>query len=270
MPALSEDQGTYKFEGAPDMTGPLAQSGALIINADDWGRDTFTTERILECFKAGGVSSASAMVFMEDSERAADLAKEAKIDVGLHLNLTTGFSKPKTSKLAEYQQRLAKYLRRNRLAPVIFHPGLTRCFEYVVSTQIDEFERLHDAKPIRIDGHHHMHLCANVLMARLLPEGTIVRRNFSFRPGEKSFANRSWRKAVDSMLARRHRLTDFFFSLPPMDLGRLQSIFGLASQSIVELETHPVNSEEYALLTSEAISKWSSMVKLSSFSRALT
>src|ERR1700758_5164513 len=47
-------------------------SGILIINADDWGRDHETTQRILECTLRGTVSSASAMVFMEDSERAAE------------------------------------------------------------------------------------------------------------------------------------------------------------------------------------------------------
>jgi predicted glycoside hydrolase/deacetylase ChbG (UPF0249 family) len=207
------------------------------------------------------------MLFMEDSERAARIAQEMKVDAGLHLNLTTAFSKPKNARLAEYQQRLAQYLRGHRLAPVVFHPGLVRCFDYVVSAQLDEFRRLYDNEPVRIDGHHHMHLCANVLIGRLLPKGTIVRRNFSFGRGEKSLANRSWRTIVDSMLARRHRLTDFFFSLPPLSPSRLQEILFLASKSIVEVETHPVNSEEHAFLTSGRISQWGSAVEFSSFSR---
>jgi chitin disaccharide deacetylase len=243
-------------------------SGVLIINADDWGRDSLNTDRTLDCIRVGTVSSVSAMVFMEDSERAARMAQEMNIDVGLHLNLTTAFTSPKNPGLAEQQLRLVRYLRGHRLAPVIFHPGLVRCFDYVVSAQLDEFRRLYDREPARIDGHHHMHLCANVLMGRLLPKGTIVRRNFSFGPGEKSLANRSWRKLVDSMLARRHRLTDFFFSLPPMNQGRLQAILSLASKSIVELETHPVDSEEYAFLTSGSIPQWGNTVLFSSFSRS--
>src|SRR5713226_8748086 len=47
------------------------QAGILIINADDWGQDHETTERISDCIVCRSVSSASAMVFMEDSERAA-------------------------------------------------------------------------------------------------------------------------------------------------------------------------------------------------------
>ena len=107
----------------------------------------------------------SAMVFMEDSERGAALAGEQGIDAGLHLNFTTPFSAcgvPST--LGDHQRRLARYLRRHRFAPTVFHPGLTRSFEYVVSAQLDEFRRLYGAEPDRIDGHHHMHLCANVLV----------------------------------------------------------------------------------------------------------
>jgi hypothetical protein len=198
------------------------------------------------------------MVFMEDSEKAAFLAQDRGIDAGLHLNLTTSFSASRCpGPLVEHQQRLARYLARRRLAQAIFHPGLTRSFQYVVSAQLDEFRRLYGRLPDRIDGHHHMHLCANVVLAKLLPAGTIVRRNFSFQSGEKSLYNRLYRHVVDRMLARRHRLTDFFFSLPPLQPAeRLRRIFSLARQSVVELETHPVNPEEYRFLAGGEIFRW--------------
>jgi predicted glycoside hydrolase/deacetylase ChbG (UPF0249 family) len=69
----------------------VVSSGALIINADDWGRSRETTDRTLECWERGSISSVSAMVFMEDSVRAAALARERGIDTGLHLNFTTPF-----------------------------------------------------------------------------------------------------------------------------------------------------------------------------------
>lgn len=236
----------------------MQAGGALIINADDWGRNHETTERIHECVVRGTVSSVSAMVFMEDSERAATVALERVIDAGLHLNLTTAFSAARCpSSLAQRQQELAKHLRRHRLSQIMFHPALARSFEYVVSAQLDEFSRLYGASPARIDGHHHMHLCANVLLGKLLPAGTIVRRNFSFQPGEKSLYNRLYRQVVDSKLARRHRLTDYFFSLAPLDPpGRLQRIFSLARQSVVEVETHPVNADEYRFLMGDDILRW--------------
>jgi predicted glycoside hydrolase/deacetylase ChbG (UPF0249 family) len=139
----------------------------------------------------------------------------------------------------------------------MFYPALIRSFDYVVSAQLDEFSRLYGAAPARIDGHHHMHLCSNVLLGKLLPAGTIVRRNFSFQAGEKSFYNRLYRQVVDRKLARRHRLTDYFFSLAPLDPPeRLRKIFSLARQSVVEVETHPVNADEYRFLMGDDILRW--------------
>ena len=60
---------------------------------------------------------------------------------------------------------------------------------------------------------------------------------------------RLYRQVVDRMLARRHHLTDFFFSLPPLEpRSRLDRIFSLAKTSVVELETHPVMPDEYKFL----------------------
>ena len=94
------------------------------------------TDCSLKCVLAGAVSSVSAMVFMEDSERAAAIAQERGIDVGIHLNFTTPFSEASTpSRLAQHQKRLARHLLKHRFAPVIFHPGLINSFEYVVAAQ---------------------------------------------------------------------------------------------------------------------------------------
>jgi hypothetical protein len=242
-PAISPD---------PEVSGNKSlRSGVLIINADDWGRNREATDRTLECFLRKAISSASAMVHMEDSERGAELALGNELDAGLHLNLTTPFSAACVpAQLMQHHRRVIEYLTRHRFAQVLFHPGLHRSFQYVVAAQLDEFRRLYQKDPNRIDGHHHMHLCANVLLAGLLPEGTIARRNFSFRPGQKSLFNRLYRRGMDSILGRRHRLTDFFFSLPPFDpRSRLEQIFSLACRFVVEVETHPVNLDEYRFLS---------------------
>ena len=60
---------------------------------------------------------------------------------------------------------------------------LAGTFRDVVAAEIDEYRRLYGTEPQRIDGHHHMHLCANVLQGGLLPAGTVVRRNFSVSAG---------------------------------------------------------------------------------------
>ena len=197
----------------PSESDAMRPSGAtVIVNADDWGRDTVTTDRSLDCVLREVVSSVSAMVFMEDSERAALLAQQHGVDAGLHLNLTTPFSAPQcASRLMEHQQKVSRFLRSHRLAPVVYHPALAASFEYVVAAQLEEFERLYSVPTNRVDGHHHMHLCANVFFQKLLPADTIVRRNFSFGTGEKGRVNRFYRRWQDRRLALRHRMTDFFF-----------------------------------------------------------
>lgn len=231
-------------------TGALAMSGAtIIVNADDWGRDRENTDRALECMLRGAVSSVSAMVFMEGSERAAALAREHDVDCGLHLNLTTSFSaRESSSRLQEHQRKLSSFLRSHRLASVVYQPFLANSFEYVVRAQLEEFERLYGSPARRFDGHHHMHLCANVVYQELLPAGTIMRRNFSFAPGEKDAVNRLYRRWQDKRLQKRHRTTDFFFSLLPLHPSRLEKIFAHASRFNVEVETHPVNPDEYSFL----------------------
>jgi hypothetical protein len=229
--------------------------GILIVNADDWGRDRDTTERTFECIQRGAVSAVSAMVFMEDSERAAAVAREHGIDAGLHLNFTTAFSAPNSSaRLMECQHKVAAYLLRSSLARVTYHPLLARSFEYLVAVQRDEFRRLYGTEPERFDGHHHMHLSANVLLGGLLPPGTLVRPHFSHESGEKALRNRVFRQLTHIVLARRHRVVDYLFSLPPFEPpSRLQRIFSLARRSVVEVETHPVNPEEYRFLAGGGI-----------------
>jgi chitin disaccharide deacetylase len=94
-----------------------------------------------------------------------------------------------------------------------------------------------------------MHLCANVVWQRLLPAGTLVRRNFSFTSGEKGRLNILYRRFIDGLLARRHRMTDFFFSIEPLEpMERLQKVFSLANSFSVEVETHPIEPQEFKFL----------------------
>jgi chitin disaccharide deacetylase len=193
------------------------------------------------------------MVFMEDSERAAAVARDRGIDAGLHLNLDTPFTKvPSSSKLIELQARLARFLRSPFSRP-FFHPALVRSFEYVVSSQLAEHERLYGMLPRRIDGHHHMHLAANVLLGRLLPLDTILRPHFSREPGEKRIRNSIFRYYAKLMVERSYRTVDCLFALPPLEPKRLQDIFSRSREITIEVETHPTNPIEFEFLTGGAL-----------------
>jgi hypothetical protein len=95
----------------------FSRVGALIVNADDWGR-TFRTPANTRMRCSGTVSSVSAMVFMEDSERAATIARDA-IDTGLHLLQRHGASDPARSEHRRVRDILGATAWLN-----CFHPGL--------------------------------------------------------------------------------------------------------------------------------------------------
>lgn len=235
----------------------------LIVNADDWGRDEDTTSRILDCVLQRAVSSVSAMVFMADSERAADFAGQHDMDAGLHLNLDLSFSAARVpQQLQEHQQRTAAFLKTHRYAPAIFSPALASSFEYVVRAQIDEYERLYGAPVSRLDGHHHAHLCANVLFQKLLPGRSVVRRNFTFRSGQKSVVNRAFRSVQDRALARRHSMTGFLFALVLDKRDDLYDVMELARIANVELETHPGRLAERDFLIAGGLQEYAQDLRI--------
>jgi predicted glycoside hydrolase/deacetylase ChbG (UPF0249 family) len=238
----------------------------LIINADDWGRSVAETDAALNCFREGRISSVTAMMFMEDSERAADLAKEHGVDAGLHLNLNQPYSGEAPSAARESHRRIAKFLNCSKFAVLFYNPGLRREFREVFRVQMEEFMRLYGKPPTHVDGHQHRHLCANMLLDEILPRGMKVRRSFTFWPGQKGFLNRSYRSLIDRWLSRKYCVTDFFFSLDhclrDQSLGR---VLDMAVTANVELMTHPVRAEEYSFLLGDGSSKVLKNIRAASY-----
>jgi predicted glycoside hydrolase/deacetylase ChbG (UPF0249 family) len=224
----------------------------LIINADDLGRNYEATNHTLACYKKGLISSASLMVFMADSQRAAELATEVGLETGLHLNLDQPFGGHLLSpRLLEYHRQIIRYFRIGQLALLLYNPLLKNKLDYIFKAQYNEFCRLFSIAPRKIDGHHHLHLCMNILKDRLIPDGLGVRRNFTFERGEKNVFNRAYRRMIDTWLVRRYLCTDSFFSLREMlDPNRLKKIISLAYSSNIEIMVHPEYREEYEFLNS--------------------
>ena len=212
-------------------------------------------------------TAVSAMVFMEDSERAADLAKTNNLDVGLHLNLSQRFAtKTDCARLSEHHESVVRFLARNKYTLLFYHPRLREAFRHVYQAQVEEFVRLFGRQPSHVDGHQHKHLCTNMLLDNVIQEGELVRRSFSFRPGEKSWLNRRYRHWVDQKLAARHRLTDYFFSLSrSLEMKTIDRVFELARTANVELMTHPAHQREYTFLQSDDCQELLSQVPVGNF-----
>lgn len=239
----------------------------LIINADDLGRDTISTDTCLDCFRRKRITSASLMVFMADSARAAELAKSENLETGLHLNLVMPYEDSGISDRArQAQETTTRFFRKGPWTQVIYNPFITKAVAASFSSQLEEFRRLFGRDPAHINGHKHFHLSLNMVCGRVLPAGAAVRRSFTFYKGEKKLLNRLYRRRVDAWLLKQHISSDAFFSLKPVnDLARLERIFNLSKTSCVELMVHPWSPDQYALLTGDKFLQMAGSVELGGF-----
>lgn len=230
----------------------------LYVNADDIGWTKEITDRILTCYHQRRIHAASAMTFMNDSERAADLAIENQLPTGLHINLDQELTAGTTpAKLREHHRAVSNYLKARKWNQVFYNPFLRSSFDYVFQAQWDEFCRLYGDAPQRLDGHRHMHLCMNMLVSGKIPKGIRIRRNFTFYTGEKDPVNRLYRYLVDRWLNSKFLCTDSFFSMKPIDLEKLQKWVLLSKFSDVEIMAHPGVENEYLFLLSP---EWADLI----------
>jgi predicted glycoside hydrolase/deacetylase ChbG (UPF0249 family) len=221
----------------------------VIINADDWGYDKYSTDRALESFLAGRITSTSAVVYMADSARAAAIARANSLTtVGLHLNLTAPYQVPVSDTVRERHDQVVRFFASPSAARWIYNPLLHRTVRAVIQDQIAAFHALYECPPDHLDSHHHMHISPNVLLDGGIPPRWPVRRSFTFLPGEKSTANRAARALINAYLAGRHPTTDYFLEIGAFE--RLSRARNLAAAT-VELMAHPASTRDYELLMSD-------------------
>jgi predicted glycoside hydrolase/deacetylase ChbG (UPF0249 family) len=241
----------------------------LIITADDYGKNQHATDNILNCFTNNRITSASAMVFMLDSERAASSASDIGLEIGLHVNFTLPFTAHNApQELREHQDRLVSYLTKHRLSQAVLNPFLTDSFSFVFLSQEKEFLRLYSKLPDYYNGHHHMHLCANMLVGNHIPRGARVRGTFTFDRGEKGAFKRFYRQILNFYISKRFVSTNAFFSIEPIsDHERLKNIIKRAAREDVEIEVHPENEGETGYLLSSQFQVLIRSVQIGPFSR---
>jgi predicted glycoside hydrolase/deacetylase ChbG (UPF0249 family) len=232
------------------------EGGLLIVNADDWGYDEKVTGAIADCHLAGGLTSTTAMMFMEGTGEATSRAKaHPKLGIGLHLNLIEGYSDPSTPvSVRDRQLRLLEHFRPRRRRRWLYDPRLRHDVDRIVADQFERFVELYDRPPTHLDGHHHCHLAANVLLSSSLPRGMAIRNALSdaHRPNPLTDALRLVRR---KLLSPRFRSTDFFFSVEtawPGLTGRPPPAkLGLSRRASVEVMVHPAFPREYQPLQSQ-------------------
>jgi predicted glycoside hydrolase/deacetylase ChbG (UPF0249 family) len=240
--------------------------GLLIVNADDWGYDVPTSDAILKRFRDGAISSTTGMVFMDDSERAAEIARSEGLPVGLHLNLTqvyTGSGVPDDAR--ERQARLAAKLSGSKLHRWVYDPLMRRDIQTTVREQFDEFAKLYGCAPTHLDGHHHIHVIPNVLFSGAVPPRGKLRSPVctSWRSAAARARGRLLRSALRQA---RFTTTDYLLSIDELDAwAHDDGAIALPRSASVEVMTHPGVPEEDSLLESSTWRRVLASRRLGSF-----
>jgi predicted glycoside hydrolase/deacetylase ChbG (UPF0249 family) len=220
----------------------------LIINADDFGGHRLATDRIVDCFTERAITSATAMVHMADSERAAELALEHQLPVGLHLNLTEPFDGDSIPEGVHLRQaRIARVLADPRTRRFGLRPALLSEMRAAVEDQLERFRTIYRREPTHIDGHQHVHLNPSVLLS--LP------REFRVRPGSECEGRlgRPLRRLRTAALDLRHGTVSRMFALetlhPALGGAGLDRVLELARRRTVEIMVHPDRAGDWQALT---------------------
>lgn len=227
--------------------------GLLIVNADDLGGNPLATDRIVAGFGARVLTSATAMMYMADSERAATLAREAGLPTGLHLNFTQAYDDPAVpASAAARQRRVTEFMADPRVRRMTFSPPMVSVIRRVIADQLEAFRRLFGTEPTHLDGHNHAHLNPTALLT--LPRGMPCRPGYH-DPSRQGLRRLPW-ALRDRLLSARHPVPDYFFALagihPQLGGEGVERALGLAQSSTVEIMAHPDHGDTDALLHSLA------------------
>jgi len=218
----------------------------LIVNADDFGANPRTSDPVVELFDERVLTSASAMVRMRDTGRAASLAAEHGIPVGLHLNLTLPFADPSVpAPVRERQLRLTEVFGSESWRDGGSARPSGRLLAEVIDDQLECFRKSF-GEPTHLDGHHHVHTHPSVL--EHLPADLPIRPILSVP--SRAGARRSMR---ERRLHRRFLCPETCFALedvhPSLGGVGLQAL-DRARRRPLEIMVHPRQEREHAALLS--------------------
>jgi predicted glycoside hydrolase/deacetylase ChbG (UPF0249 family) len=135
----------------------------LIINADDFGFNREITDGIIECHRAGTVTSTTLMVNMPAAEYAASLITQyPNLSVGIHLNLTVGRPVLDASLVPSLVDEQGLFLNYREMFKRSFRFQLNPCeVGKEFSAQVEKFLS-YGIQPTHSDSHHHVADCPQV------------------------------------------------------------------------------------------------------------
>lgn len=211
----------------------------LIVNADDFGLNQAATDGILECHRAGSVTSTTLMANAPDCVRAADLAAgHPALGVGLHFNLTWGRPLNEPSRVPALLDREGEFLSRSELATRLLLGRVPRTqIDRELEAQVDRVRRLGVAIT-HVDSHQHVHAFPQIFssIARFCSDDSLpMRVPWVAADRNSGFARRVRRTTLAALVAtstRRWR-------------GRVRWTCGMGSVFELGVQGEPLHARHY-------------------------
>ncbi|XP_037115441.1 carbohydrate deacetylase isoform X1 [Syngnathus acus] len=240
----------------------------LVVTGDDFGYCPKRNQGIVDCFKAGGISSVSLLVNASAAKDAADLAKRHSIPIGLHANLSEGIPVCQSLRAAStlVDERGFFHGKMGFRQALERHQLSMEQVELELKDQIRLFRELTGHLPYHMDGHQHVHILQEVreVFAQVLSDHRIPYTRVPVEPGLhscqwlpahlKSFYAQVEKDALDSIpVFKRYgiRWPDVYLGLTTV--GRNMSVFNLrlALRHAFSMSSCVASSPEERVVTAE-------------------
>ncbi|XP_002741791.2 carbohydrate deacetylase-like [Saccoglossus kowalevskii] len=150
----------------------------LVVTGDDFGYCPERNRGIIECFKRGVITGSSLLVNAVGFKDAVKLAKECRLPLGLHLNLTEGVPISGRSSLLDKD---GFFLDKCVIQDALREHKIN--FDEVrneMRAQIALFRQTLGYTPVYVDGHQHVHVFPGIsqVFAEVLKEHNITLTRF--------------------------------------------------------------------------------------------
>ena len=204
----------------------------LIVNADDLGLTPGCSAGIIRGFKQGIVSDTTLMINSPYALEAVSLMKANGLNqAGLHLNLSYGTPMAPVAEVPSLIDENGRFYRKvNKSIPLMNGAEIER----ELRLQLEKFLAT-GLKLTHIDSHHHAHAYPQVIdlaIRMALEQGVPLRHTAEVK---------------EKIIAAGVKTTDYFsmdFYNEKATLENLQAIIGGYSEGVLEIMSHPGESEQ--------------------------
>ncbi len=242
---------------------------ALIVNADDFGKDESVTSAICEAFEKGLIQRTTLMTNMPFAKEAMDLARKCGFDdrVGIHINLTSGTPLTdgikKDPVMCNEAGDFSAEFARNKKTRFFLPKDTKRHVESELRAQLDRYAEL-GGTLWHIDSHHHVHTDPSVysVLKKVIKDYpvTSIRLSRNMFRGKNPLM-RLYKTIFNTSVRKYCRVCPDYFGSAEDYRDFLTDHPDIAKTSEVEVMVHPVYDDN-GILSDEYMDRYHKLGKM--------